>query len=74
MKALCMILAILCAAPLAVRAAGEEKAVEHGAPVSAQPAFVKEEAPAVVKEEAPAVVKEEAPAVVKEEAPAVVKE
>ena len=52
MKTLCILLAILCAAPLAVRAAGEEKAVEPGAP--AEPAAVKEEAPAVVKVDAPA--------------------
>ena len=44
MKTLCMTLAILCAAPLAARAAGEGKAVEPGAP--AEPAVVKVDAPA----------------------------
>lgn len=52
MRILCAILAILCAAPLAVSAAGEESAVEPGA--AAEPAAAKEEASAVVKVDAPA--------------------
>lgn len=53
MKTMCVVLAVLCATPLAVRAAGEEKAVEPGAPAEPAVATVDSPASAAAEEKAP---------------------